>query len=578
MSRNQSISSNARKSLSRAIIEPLQSRQLMSVSPVLLHTDFVLGHREASPITVSGGLSSNAISPSGYTPAQIRAAYGVNQIKVGSAAGNGAGQTIAIVDAYNDPKITVDLATFDRTFDLSAPPSFKVENQTGGTALPRTDPNAGSDGWGLEESLDVEWAHSIAPGASIVLLEANSPSDTDLFAAVNTARHLSGVSVVSMSFGGSESAADKQLDSIFTTPAGHNGVTFVASSGDAGAYEGVNKAVGNEYPASSPNVLAVGGTSLYASASGAYEGEAAWSGSGGGISSVYAEPSYQKSVDTITSGKRGVPDVSFLANPNTGVSIIDSFDLGASSPWETIGGTSLAAPCWAGLIAITNQGRVSLKKTTLDGPTQTLPAIYGLPSSDFNDITSGNNGYYSARSGYDDVTGRGTPKAVQVVDGLAGLTATTPTPTPTPTPTATKGSISGGVYWDLDNGGTYRTYEGLAGWTVFVDVNHDGRLDSGDVYTYTNASGQYDFSNVPLGTYNVDVYLGNAAVWYPVSSPVRTVTVSSAHPTVSGVNFAVDDWANFYAANAATANVATTDSSQPLFDSLFSDREVSGVV
>ena len=160
-------------------------------------------------------------------------------------AGTGAGQTIAIVDAYNDPNIKSDLQVFDNQFGIAAPPSFNVVNQTGGANLPAADA-----GWSMEIALDVEWAHAIAPGANILLVEANSSSINDLVGAVNYARQAPGVTTVSMSWGGSEFAGESTYDSYFTTPAGHAGVSFVAASGDSGG--------SGEWPAVSPNVLGGG--------------------------------------------------------------------------------------------------------------------------------------------------------------------------------------------------------------------------------------------------------------------------------------------------------------------------------
>ena len=181
----------------------------------------------------------------------------------------------------------------------------------------------------------------MAPGASIVLVEANSDNFSDLMAAVNTARELSGVSVVSMSFGWREAALDSangtgselSSDATFTTPTGHQGVTFVAATGDYGSP--------GDYPAFSPNVLAVGGTSLYTSG-GSYSYEYRWSSSGYGASNYEPEPNFQAGVQS--SASRQAPDVSFDANPNTGVAIYDSYDFGSSAPWSMIGGTSLGTP------------------------------------------------------------------------------------------------------------------------------------------------------------------------------------------------------------------------------------------
>ncbi len=261
----------------------------------------------------------------------------------------------------------------------------------------------------------------MAPNANIILYEAKSPTDANLFAAVNTAKNNTAVSVVSMSFGGSEFSGETGYDSTFTTPANRlaanpkQGVTFVASTGDSGAPGG--------YPAFSPNVVAVGGTSLYLTTSLSYSSESAWSDGGGGVSTQEPKPSYQQTSShgsvLANAAGRTTPDVSFDANPSTGVYTYDSYNGG----WFQIGGTSLSAPCWAGLIADANQLRVAAGHGTLDGPSQTLPALYSLPGSDFHDITTGNNGF-AAGPGYDLATGLGTPVANTLVPDLAAYGVT----------------------------------------------------------------------------------------------------------------------------------------------------------
>jgi subtilase family serine protease len=323
---------------------------------------------------------------------------------------DGGGQTIAIVDAYDNPNIGSDLATFDRAFGLPDPPRFAKVNQYGGTSFPKADA-----GWSGEIALDVEWAHAIAPGANILLVEANSNSDADLYTAVDFARHQPGVVTISMSFGGGEGSNELKIDNILTTPAGHiggsgllGGITFVASTGDNGAPGG--------HPAYSPNVVAVGGTSLYLDDQGNYLGESGWSGSGGGISRFEPEPAYQYSVHNI--GARTIPDVSYNADPDTGVWIYNT----AGGGWSVIGGTSAGAPQWAALMALVDQGRAYLFGAgSLDGATQTLPALYSPQmSGDFFDVTDGYNGFY-AQPGYDLVTGLGSPYAPWVVSDLAAV-------------------------------------------------------------------------------------------------------------------------------------------------------------
>ena len=282
----------------------------------------------------------------------------------------------------------------------------------------------GNNNFEGEEALDVEWAHALAPGASIILVEANDASPSNLFAAVNFARQQAGVSVISMSFGGNETSSETQYDSIFTTPSGHNGVTFVASTGDSGSPAG--------YPSYSPNVVATGGTSLSLDSLGNYQSETGWSGSGGGISQVEGQPGYQNGVVTQSSSFRTAPDVAFDADPSTGVAIYDSYNNGTSRPWEIIGGTSVAAPAWAGILAVANQGRVIAGEDTLDSSSETLPLLYSAPAADFHDVTTGNNGF-SARTGYDLVTGRGSPQANLLIPYLVSGTVAPPPPTSGPT-------------------------------------------------------------------------------------------------------------------------------------------------
>jgi hypothetical protein len=403
-----------------------------------------------------------------YTPAQIVTAYGFNQINLGTSSspipGNGRGQTIAIVDAYSDPHITTDLAHFDSQFGLP-----KLDGVNGDGAFTQIDlshgtPDPTGGNWELETALDVEWAHAIAPLASIVLVEAANDSQaadgspTALLAAVDAAAN-SGASVVSMSWGVSEFAGEAKYDSHFQ----HPGVTFVAASGDGGALGAPI------WPAASPDVLSVGGTLLrLTSSAGAYGGEAGWGygswswffgGSGGGVSQFEPKPGYQSGV-TQSATRRTNPDVAFDAGPDTGVYVYDN------GFWYGVGGTSLGAPSWAALVAIADQGAARQGHGPLSGATQTLPAIYSAAPSAFHDITRGNNGS-PAGPGYDLVTGRGTPVAPAVVRALvaaadppaapavstppsdltkatpAALTPTPKTPPPLPTGSAKPKDITG---------------------------------------------------------------------------------------------------------------------------------------
>jgi subtilase family serine protease len=342
------------------------------------------------------------------SPQQVRHAYGFDQITLRRGhhrvAGNGAGETIAIVDAFSDPTIFPDLRAFDAQYGLSN------RDATGGFALsvatPDGVPQANGD-WGGEISLDVEWAHAIAPGAHIMLVEAASDSTQDLLSAINFAREQYGVVAVSMSWGGTESPFETFDDALLTTPHRHRdsdglrgGITFVTSSGDAGAQ--------TAWPAASPNCICVGGTSLNVDANGDYLSESAWSGSGGGSSRIEGT---------------NAPDVAYNADPNTGYAVFDSTpDSQGDVNWQVVAGTSAGAPQWAALIAIVDQGRNLHGAGSLDGPSQTINAIYSVPQSDFHDITTGNNGLFAAEPGYDLVTGRGSPVASLLVPDLVAAT------------------------------------------------------------------------------------------------------------------------------------------------------------
>ncbi|AJX32491.1 S53 family peptidase [Burkholderia oklahomensis] len=339
----------------------------------------------------------------GLAPATVRHAYGFDSI-----ANQGDGMVVAIIDAYDDPKIESDLGVFSKTFSLptctTSNGCFKKIYANG--SKPRADA-----GWSLEMSLDVEWVHAIAPKAKIVLVEAASNSFNDLMTAVDVAVG-NGASVVSMSFGGSEFSSETGFDSHFGSP---SRVTFVASSGDSGN--------GSEYPAASPYVVAVGGTTLSTDAYGNYLGETAWSGSGGGVSTYEPEPSGQALWPIPYAGSRGVPDVGYNANPGSGFAVYDSVTYQGQSGWFVVGGTSAGAPQWAGLFAIANSMRTAAGKAKLAGPYNLLYTVgksaYG---SDYHDVTSGTNGtcgtICTANGGYDYVTGLGSPQALNLIQGL----------------------------------------------------------------------------------------------------------------------------------------------------------------
>lgn len=332
----------------------------------------------------------------GYSPAKIKKAYGLDQLSK-----TGAGQTIAIVDAYGSPTIANDLATFDSQFGL---PSANLQ-----IVYPNGKPTTTDGGWALETALDVEWAHAIAPDAKIMLVEAKSASLTYLLNGIDYAT-ANGADIVSNSWGGSEFSGESSYDNHFQ----HSGISYLASTGDNGS--------GVSWPSSSPSVLAVGGTTLNVDSAGNYISESAWSGSGGGQSSYESTPGFQSAWTSVVGPERGVPDIAFDADPNTGVGVYSSTKDQGQSGWFQVGGTSLSAPAWGGMVALADQGR-----STPLSSSQALSGIYSIAGStnssgyntNFHDVTSGSNGGFSARSGYDLVTGIGSPKANQLLNALS---------------------------------------------------------------------------------------------------------------------------------------------------------------
>ncbi|WP_188564750.1 S53 family peptidase [Undibacterium terreum] len=403
------------------------------------------GGNEAAPMA-SGVVST-------YTPAQIRAAYGLPTLPAlgaamtaAQAAQLGAGQTIYIIDAKHNPNTVAELAAFNQKFGLpgctlkaisptaslplaaassSACELSIVYNTTSGT-MTSTQP-AYDSGWATEITLDVQWAHATAPLARIVVIEANDASLNSLAGGVKLANAM-GPGVVSMSFGSQEGSYTASVDSAFTAP----NMTYLAATGDSGA------AV--SWPAVSTNVVAVGGTSLTYSGSGT-RSETGWVNTGGGISAYTAAPAYQNStVPGMGSvSKRNVADVSFNADPNTGqyLAVISS---GSSTvSWLSAGGTSLSTPQWAGLIAIANANRALNAKAALGAPHAVLysqiASVPGTYASVFADVTKGSDGTCSActaKSGYDILTGLGTPNVSSLLNSLSGATVTAAAPVVVP--------------------------------------------------------------------------------------------------------------------------------------------------
>jgi len=334
-----------------------------------------------------------ANTPVGYQPADLQSAYNLTD----ASSTKGAGETVAIVDAYDDPNAESDLQTYRSQFGLPACTTangcFKKVNQRGGTSYPNPD-----SGWALEISLDLDMVSAICPECNILLVESDDNSFDNLGTAVNYAAGTSGVAAISNSYGGGEFSGETSYESSYYD---HTGVAVTVSSGDSG--------YGVEFPAASRYVTAVGGTSLTGSGGG--WSESAWSGAGSGCSAYITKPSWQ--TDSGCS-RRTVTDVSADADPNTGVAVYDSY---RQSGWLQVGGTSASSPLIASVYAL--GGNTS---SINDGSSPYGHAKDGT----LYDVTSGSNGTCSpsylctAGTGYDGPTGLGTPRGTGAFGGSGG--------------------------------------------------------------------------------------------------------------------------------------------------------------
>jgi hypothetical protein len=447
----------------RACPAPSRRHQMACLS--LVRTD----------VTAHHGIMPQA-APSGLGAADLRNAYALPSSSAGS------GQTVAIVDAYDDPRAEADLATYRSQYGLpactSASGCFKKVNETGGSSLPSAD-----SGWAEEESLDLDMVSAVCPSCHILLVEASQPSMADLGTAVNTAISL-GAKYVSNSYGGSEDSTDPSSDASYFN---HPGVAITVSSGDSG--------YGAEYPAASQYVTAVGGTSLSRASSARGWSETAWSGAGSGCSAYDAKPSWQH--DTGCS-RRTIADVSAVADPNTGLAVYDTYQTGG---WLVVGGTSASSPIIAGVYA-------------LAGPPASGSYAASFPyahTGSLYDVTSGSNGSCSpsylctAGAGYDGPTGLGTPNGATAFGGgsSGGNTVTVTNPG---NQTSTVGTaVSLQVHATDSASGQTLTYS-AAGLPAGLSINASSGLISGTPTTAgtsnvtvtakdtTNATGSASFS------------------------------------------------------------------------------------
>jgi len=377
----------------------------------------VRAHTNVELFFPTNGLPMTAANtPGGYfeTPASLACVY--RQVKIASASCNPTvvtavskhgSRAIALVEAFDDPNATSDLASYSAEFGLPAPSAtnFQVIYAAPGSSTqtgtpPPQDP---SGGWEVETALDIEMAHAMAPHAKLYLVEANSNGSGDLFPAVILASNLvaaAGGGEVSMSWGFGDFAGENGFDPNFTT----NGVVYFSSAGDS---------AGLNYPSTSPNVISAGGTTISRNpATGDFELESAWPNTGGGATLNESRPSYQDGIATIVGTQRGTPDLAFVADGRTGVWIYDSFPVnGQAGTWYIASGTSVSTPGLAGLV---NAAGGFAASTNAE-----LTKVYGNLGSktDFRDIVNGDCGPwagYLAQKGWDFCTGVGS------VTGTAG--------------------------------------------------------------------------------------------------------------------------------------------------------------
>jgi subtilase family serine protease len=520
---------------------------------------FVGGPRRHGYVRTPLRINANPSTSVYYSPAQIRHAYGFDQLTA-----DGTGQKIAIVDAYGNGSIQADLTNFCAQFGL---PNTTVQI-IGANATIDT-------GWALETALDVEWAHAIATNATIILSVAPTPSTGDLLNAVKAAVN-AGANVVSMSWGTTEFSGETNLDSYFQA----SGVTFVASSGDSGELSSRPEV---EWPAVSPYVVSVGGTSLLLDTNNVRTSETAWPSSGGGLSSYYSIPGWQSG--WMGYATRGVPDVSYDADPNTGVLVYDA----ANGGWYSVGGTSAGAPQWAAAIALANQSRAVGVSGNAD-IYNTAGTAPNIKASNFCDITSGNNGSDPddiSVIGYDLVTGLGSPAAAGLIPALVALSPRNPdfslSLAPSSQTTSAGANVSytvtvtssGGFAEDINLSVTLPS--GASGGTFTVSPI---KASSGtSVLTFTAPVSTGSFTVTVTGTSALSSRTHTASATLSVQKPDFAVAASPSsrsvrHGTSTSYTANVSSLGGFTSTVSMTATISPVVSSGPTLS--FSPTQITG--
>jgi subtilase family serine protease len=498
-------------------------------------------HCHALVVTDSRGNPRAQSAPYGLSPTTIKSVYGFD-----SSNGAGAGTTIAIVDAYDDPSAESDLNVFSSQYGLPACTTangcFKKVNQTGGSSYPRTD-----SGWALEISLDVQWAHAIAPSAKILLVEARSSSLSNLLTAESYATGHAGY--VSNSWGASEFSSESAYDSYF------NGASVFVSSGDSG--------LPAEWPSSASNVISVGGTTLHFSGT-TFTNETGWSDGGGGCSAYETATSAQHPTSQSLCGtSRATPDVSLDADPASGVSVYDSTPYSGQSGWWKVGGTSASSPMWAA-------------RSADQGVAVNAAYVYGNNIT-FRDITSGNNGA-SCLVGFDLCSGRGSwtgGGSAQAPDfGISATpgsrTVTAGTGTSYDVTVTPNGSFSGSVGLSLSGSpsgvtGTFNPASTTGSSTIDISTASNTTpgtytltiTGSGDGVTHSTTV-SLTVTSAGTSAMAVTVDLGTVSMKGPNYHVPLTVTAASGSTPISGAAVSLQVYSGSYSNFSCSGTLAAT--------------------
>jgi kumamolisin len=512
----------------------------------------VLGLNDAPlfrPMLVPNRRVTAQATPSGYSPQQIATAYDWPSI---TNTQNGAGVVIANATAESSNLSTSDLDTFWNTYGL---PTHTVN-------VIDVDGNSGSTGGTIETTIDEERSGAMAPGATLDVYDAASATDSDFTDTYNTIVNDNTAQVVTTSWGEPESDASSSTlttdDNIFKQAAAQ-GMSVFAAAGDNGSSDGTSNPDTADYPASDPYVVACGGTTLTLNSNNTIASETAWSDTGGAVSAVFSEPSWQVGNGVPQNGYRNTSDIAMDADPNTGYSVYEG------GSWSVYGGTSFVAPQMAGLIAVKDSetgSRLGQANVLIYNDANT--SNY---STDFNDITSGSNGAFSAGPGWDHPTGWGSPIATNLIAHLGGTATTVAVPTAqNGSVTTTEGQSVSGTLSASASGNPALTFQIVtqpSNGTVTITNAATG------AFTYTPNSG---FTGTDSFTFDASDSGGtsNTATETVTVNPSQTGPCPSGYTsytgTVSAGNYDYQPDENYYYANAGTESAQITSPAGTNFD------------